>query len=367
MTLGRPLIEKTLSSGLDVVSLPLVGATEHQITMRPLPGETVPQAVARLVDAAGSLDAAALKLTAFGDCGARAEAAGLLSALGCPITWVEGAECWGLPLAGIIAHCVSGADVARVELDGAVAGSTFADGEARYAILAGIHPSDLTVDRPAQAREAFLRMEAGLRAAGMDFHDVARTWLFVDRILDWYDDLNPVRTQFFRERDLFSGLVPASTGVGVANPLGAAMACEVLALKGADVSTVLSPLQCSARDYGSSFSRAVEIETPGLRRLIISGTASIAREGHTEHLGDTAAQIALTFDVVEAILASRGMDFGDATRSIAYFRHPADAPLFAEFLEVRGLPTFPVVVAQADICRDDLLFEIELDAATTVG
>ena len=49
-------------------------------------------------------------------------------------------------------------------------------------------------------------------------------------------------------------------------------------------------------------------------------------------------------------------------RATAYFRNAADALLFTEWLERCGIRNLPVVSACCDICRDDLLFELELDA-----
>jgi enamine deaminase RidA (YjgF/YER057c/UK114 family) len=74
------------------------------------------------------------------------------------------------------------------------------------------------------------------------------------------------------------------------------------------------------------------------------------------------AQIALTMDVVEAILVAQGMSFADIARATAYYRHAADAPRFAGWLARHGLSHLPVVHAACDICRDDLLFELEVDA-----
>jgi hypothetical protein len=68
--------------------------------------------------------------------------------------------------------------------------------------------------------------------------------------------------------------------------------------------------------------------------------------------------------VVEAILHSRGFGFSDLTRATAYFRRTAYARAFTEWCEARGLRSLPVVLAQCDVCRDDLLFELEADAWT---
>ena len=125
---------------------------------------------------------------------------------------------------------------------------------------------------------------------------------------------------------------------------------------------VPSPRQCPAPAYGSAFSRAVEIQSPGFRQLLVSGTASIGPAGQTAHVGDIDAQIECTMEVIQAILESRGMTLANTTRATAYFRSGLDAPRFAEWLERHELRSLPVVFACCDICRDDLLFELELDA-----
>ena len=55
-------------------------------------------------------------------------------------------------------------------------------------------------------------------------------------------------------------------------------------------------------DYKKSFSRAVQVRGGHLRRLFISGTASIDKDGNSVYLQDTSAQINRTMEVVEAIL-----------------------------------------------------------------
>jgi enamine deaminase RidA (YjgF/YER057c/UK114 family) len=152
------------------------------------------------------------------------------------------------------------------------------------------------------------------------------------------------------------------------NPAGAALTAAAWALKPRAANgpalhaTVASPLQGPAPAYGSAFSRAVEVQGAGYRQLVISGTASITPDGRTAHVGDVPKQIELTMQVVAELLRSRQMTFADVTRATAYFKSPADAPAFAAWLQRHDLATLPVVSACCAICRDDLLFEIELDA-----
>jgi enamine deaminase RidA (YjgF/YER057c/UK114 family) len=154
--------------------------------------------------------------------------------------------------------------------------------------------------------------------------------------------------------------------VGAKNPTGAALSLGAWAFRpvqpNAYAEEVASPLQCPAPAYGSSFSRAMEISTNGGRQLFISGTASIAPGGKTMWVDDVRNQVDLTMEVVEAILQSRGFSFEDLARATAYFRRPAEAAVFAEWLAAKNLSRLPVVSAQCDVCRDDLLFELEAEA-----
>ena len=169
---------------------------------------------------------------------------------------------------------------------------------------------------------------------------------------------------------MFSGLVPASTGIGSRNARGAALAARAFAVKPKSelvkICEVESPLQCSARDYKSSFSRAVELAHPNFRHLIVSGTAGIEYGGRTAFVGDLNRQINLSLDVVEAILKSRGMDWGDTLRAVAYIKDFSCAGEFRKIQKLRGLEDLPCVSIQADVCRGDLLFEMELDAGLEV-
>jgi enamine deaminase RidA (YjgF/YER057c/UK114 family) len=213
-------------------------------------------------------------------------------------------------------------------------------------------------------------MDAALQSAGFRFTDTVRTWIYLDRLLDWYDDFNTVRTACFNETGIFDCMVPASTGIGASNPYGAAIMMDVLAVQPKDkqlaIREVISPLQNPALDYKSSFSRAVEMAYPSHKNLLISGTASIDPDGKTVHLNDPEKQIRLTLDVVFAILESRGMGWNDLFRGIAYFKDMDFKPIYDKIAGELGIPRFPLAISHADVCRHDLLFEIEVDAVKLV-
>jgi len=303
---------------------------------------------------------------------------------------------------------------------GANCGARWETDSARYLLLGALVPRDTGAARDEQAAALWRSLKARIENAGFTIGDLVRTWFYNDHILDWYAEFNRVRNAFFTENNIFGTLVPASTGIGASNAAGAALTVDALAIApkmaaaagaaqarvlsagggtqdsgggtqdsgggtqdsglrtqdaeggmrdgfGVSIAAVTSPLQCPAYDYKSAFSRAVECAEPGaggLRLLTISGTASIAPGGLTAHVGDVDAQIDLTLRVVAAILESRGMSWRDTARAILYFPKIEWMPRWHARRVALGLPELPAVFAHTDICRDDLLFEIELDATT---
>jgi len=340
------------------------------LTIAPRPGEGVSSAIGRFAGLLRDCRAVVLKLLVFAPSDVQREIDDELRSqfrtVDWPITWVQGGRCNGARIAGLQAIVATGADVRRIALDGQIVGSVYQDGEARYCLLGGIGPRATALPRFVQAWQVFDRMEAALAEAGFGLADVVRTWFYNQDLLDWYHDFNRVRTALYGKTVFCSGFLPASTGISARNPAGAALAAGALAFQPLHPSVraveVGSPLQCPASAYGSSFSRAVEIAGPGSRRLMVSGTASIAADGRSVRVGDAPGQVARTMDVVGAILRSRGFAFSDVTRAIAYFKHPDDAAAFDTWCSSRGLEAMPAIRTHCGICRDDLLFEIELDA-----
>lgn len=363
-----------LNSTLPILNTPLADsapatATEFVVTIHSTADEGLESLFSRLATELKHREGAILSLMIYGSVAVRDEATRVirryLGAIDWPVLWVEGRSCNGSPLAGVQAFALRGAEIERVLVKGRVVGTVFEDGDARHCLLGGIGPDDSNASQSDQAFQTFENLAAALEVTGFQLRDVARTWFYNDHLLDWYDAFNRVRTGYYSRQPFVSGSVPASTAVEGRNPYGAALTIGAWAVQrlngGARVEEVASPLQCPAPNYGSSFSRAMEIDSGGRRRLIVSGTASIALEGHTMWAGDIDKQVALTMEVVEAILESREMTLREVTRATAYFKHAGDTAAFDAWQNKRGL-RLPAVCVHCDICRDDLLFEIELDA-----
>ncbi len=283
-----------------------------------------------------------------------------------PVVWLQGDASRDGALYSMQAVALSGLNPQPIHLNGRDMGFTYEDETACYCRLRGIIPQDLSASRSEQTRSAFEVMDVALKANGFKFTDTIRTWIYLDNLLEWYDDFNVARTQYFNETGIFGHLVPVSTGIGAANQYGAAIMMDVFAVKPKDnrlqIQEIISPLQNPALDYKSSFSRAIEMTYPTHRNVLISGTASIDPDGHTVHLDDPEKQTRLTLEIVHAILKSRDMDWEDLFRGIAYFKDMAYKPIYEKIAAELGIPRFPLAISHADVCRHDLLFEIEVDA-----
>ena len=249
-----------------------------------------------------------------------------------------------------------------------VIGNYFEDNYSGYFVFGGLLPGNSGQSNISQSKQSFKVLESVLAKAGMNIYNVARTWFYLNHLLNWYDDFNSVRNDYFTLKGIYEKLIPASTGIGAANLNDCAVLFGGYAIKQKDssitISPVESPYQCPASDYKSSFSRAIEISHPDHSQVLISGTASISPDGKSAHIGDIDKQIELTMKVVQGILQSRNMNWENVTRGIAYFKNRNDINSFYQYCNAKELPLMPISTIQADICRDELLFEIEVDAVS---
>jgi enamine deaminase RidA (YjgF/YER057c/UK114 family) len=135
-----------------------------------------------------------------------------------------------------------------------------------------------------------------------------------------------------------------------------------------------NPRQTSAFDYHAKyspqspkFSRAMAVVQGRFVSTLVSGTASIV-DAQTCHPGDVVRQTEQTIENIERLIAPEnfarhGMPGAGATlRDIAklrvYVKHPEDYEKCREVCE-RLLPRVPAIYLEADVCRADLLVEIE--------
>ncbi|MRH89632.1 hypothetical protein GFY24_19655 [Nocardia sp. SYP-A9097] len=203
---------------------------------------------------------------------------------------------------------------------------------------------------------------------------VVRTWNYVGRInepnhdgLERYRDFCVGRDRAYAAAGLLRTLLPAATGVGTA--AGGVVSIVFAEPAHVRVEAIENPLQVPAfrypRSYGPaspSFSRALLRRDADSELTFVSGTASIL--GHdsrgdtlTDQLGHTVHNLGAVIDAARA----RATRSGGRWREIkAYVRRPADlATVRRELINRLGVPAAIVTAVVADICRAELLVEVE--------
>lgn len=219
--------------------------------------------------------------------------------------------------------------------------------------------ADLAYDMLAQAGHA-------LRARGLAFSDVVRTWIHVQDIDENYASLNRARNRYYAEQRL--PRLPASTCVegtlaGAATPVAMDL-YAVGASRDVEVTALAPGLMGEASGYGSAFARASRIREPGRDALYVSGTASIDARGRVVAGGDIDGQLARTFANVRALLEGAGLGFEHTFAATVYLKQAGFRQAYAKAAAAAGLPgDVPAAVVVADICRPEWLCEIELCAA----
>lgn len=231
----------------------------------------------------------------------------------------------------------------------------------------------------ALAHRAYANVFQTLARAGCPH--LLRLWNYLPRInaeghgLERYREFNAGRQQAFLDAAYaaFDG-APAACALGIRD---GGLCVRFLAGRAPPV-PVENPRQVSAYRYperygprAPTFSRAALAQLGGGEvALFVSGTASIV--GHeTVHAGDVPAQVAETLVNLRTVIGEAGRRTTarfalEDTEPVVYVRHPADAEgirrQLAEALGADSRFMRSAVFLEADICRADLLVEIETHA-----
>ncbi len=203
----------------------------------------------------------------------------------------------------------------------------------------------------------------------MGYPELLRVWNYfpdineVGRGMERYREFNVGRHEAFcrRGRAIGQGMVPAACALGTRQ--GGLVVC-FLAGKMPGI-YIENPRQTNAYRYPGDFGPRSPAFSRGVLvgdALLVSGTASIVGSS-TMHPGDVLRQLGETLENLRVVVAqarARGFSAQDPAGLClnVYLRHATDFPLVrgrldAEFGEAR------IAYLQADVCRADLLVEIE--------
>lgn len=288
-----------------------------------------------------------------------------------------GVELWALGGPGVVVHRPS-PHILTIESDGL-----------RWIHLGGVR-GPAGDDAYGESLAAFEQLREQLARVGARFDQVVRTWIYVNRITEGpegrrrYQEMNRARTDFYRDIRFGARLrapwspeviYPASTGIG-SSASGITLSALALASTRPDVFILPleNPQQTPAYAYHArysllspKFSRAMAVVQGHFVTTLVSGTASVLRAG-TCHAGDVARQTHQAIENIEHLLAPEnftrhglpgtGARLEDIAKLRVYVRNLDEYEICREICEER-FPRVPAIYLQADLCRPDLLVEIE--------
>jgi len=299
-----------------------------------------------------------------------------------PITYIQGHPPWGEGFAGAIIQAVSCRnpqdEVWTISHQGKAVGRGWRCQGATFLLLQNIQGlvlGPLGVNTPfIQTRRMLQRAAHLLETQGASYRDVVRTWFYLSDILAWYPEFNRSRTAIYGQFGILPGQengrlkLPASTGIRGELHTGAAGALDLLAVAGPvesrpRVRQLSNPGQQDAFQYGSAFSRGALIEGLDISLIQVSGTAAIDGQGQSLYPEDARAQIDCTFDKIAALIGPEGASLNDIAAASVFVKRPEDALVYHERAAARGLSNLPAVIMVADVCREELLFEMDAEVA----
>jgi hypothetical protein len=240
------------------------------------------------------------------------------------------------------------------------------------------------------AEEAFNLMAGILRNEGMSMNNLVRQWNYIGNILavkdgyQKYQSFNEIRNDYYSRLRTVKGY-PAATGVGMKH---GGVILDFYAVK-SDKSLIITPIknpnQVDAYNYGQQvlkgigdqgqkvkhppqFERALLVENDRNAWLHVSGTAAVIGQ-ETIGAGNISRQIAISIEnIINLTEPERINKLASVKRSYrqklliirVYIRNQNDFIKVREVCEDK-FPGVPAVYVEGDLCRDDLLVEIEAE------
>ena len=247
-------------------------------------------------------------------------------------------------------------------------------------------------DITSSATQAFEELINLLSSEGFSLNDVVRQWNYIPGILgfemkdgkEWqhYQLFNEIRRLYYDNHRTIEGY-PAATGIGVST---GSVSIDICAFKSKEANTIISinnPEQVNAYQYkqdvligelvdgtktkqAPQFERAKLISQPKSGTLFISGTASIKGQ-YTIGIDDVVEQTKTTLSLMQKLSsAAQHVDENSTKDSIClsyarvYIKNPEDFRIVKSICQDE-LKNIPISFVQADVCRDNLLVEIEAE------
>jgi len=255
-----------------------------------------------------------------------------------------------------------------------------------WVLMGGLGCSDGNLEVSNQAICVFSDLRLMLAKENLDFKHLVRQWNYIEDIVGFshqgdqeyqhYQEFNEIRAEWYSENGLTHNY-PAATGIGTH---GGGVIIEGIAAR-LDPSYMILPIGNPRQENAHSYSKGKLIGTrassaPLFERgkmifgnkkgyIWVSGTAAIRGEDSVS--GNISDQTRVTCENIDELISAGNLQKAGLTMSDcgtkpvyvrAYVKPGQDGKLVEEFIRQR-YPEALVHVLYADICREELLVEVE--------
>lgn len=252
---------------------------------------------------------------------------------------------------------------------------TLQDRSTKRLFLGGVRTKELEASIAWQSKEVFDTIRAVMEIESMPIHSIVRQWNYIEKITEYqqerqnYQVFNDARSLYYNQTEWPDGF-PAATGIGaqwggVVVDLNATLACDAYTT----ILPIDNPLQIAAHAYSQTqllgksderlsnkttpkFERAKQVTQCGEGVLYVSGTAAIRGELSLQNRG-IEEQTEITLENIHVLI-------GDCPLCLirVYLKNSEELEN-AQTVIRKHCPQLPAVYLQADVCREELLIEIE--------
>lgn len=265
---------------------------------------------------------------------------------------------------------------------------TIEDMKSKNLSIGGVFANNFETSVFEQSTQIFETIKKILVKEEMPISSIVRQWNYIAQITcvqkekQHYQEFNDARSHFYNQIEWPTGY-PAATGIGTES---GGVVVDLFAVKSKGEKVKLYPLdnklQVAAHAYSQNvlvgqedkafktrttpkFERGKVVNSQNQALVYISGTAAIRGEGSLAET-DIKKQTIITLENIEELISATnlmeaGVKSGEASKikSLRIYLKTASYYELAKTVVDEMLPNIPAIYLLGDICRDNLLIEIE--------
>lgn len=244
-------------------------------------------------------------------------------------------------------------------------------GDCSHLYILGLNDNNSKKTDQGVFEDMFSNLEAQLHQNEYSPKNLVHTWFYLRKIKQNYPGFNLARRLFFDRNGVNytdnALTLPSSTCIGAPICEENVYAADIYCIRHNNASTKVSRMfnekqnEANGTNYlfQPTFARATEIIEPDYTKIHVSGTASINQNGESINLNDSYNQILTTLNHVKSLLNQHDMNFEHLVQSTCFFKRKEYYSDFLMALEALGLQNFSQTFVIGDVCRDELLFELD--------